>query len=93
VSVRDPGIGLAPDQLPRLFDRFYRVRETASGGDELGVGLYISKHLIEAHGGRIWAESAGPGQGSTFAFTLPLDPALQQPEDAAGDRARRSSSS
>ena len=72
VSVRDSGIGIAPDRLPRLFDRFYRVRETAVGADGLGVGLYISKHLIEAHGGRIWAESAGRGQGSTFSFTLPL---------------------
>jgi PAS domain S-box-containing protein len=78
VSVRDPGIGIAPDQLPRLFDRFYRVRDTAAAADGLGLGLSISKHLIEAHGGRIWAESAGRGQGSTFSFTLPQ----VGPEDA-----------
>lgn len=71
VSVRDSGIGIAPDRLARLFDRFYRVRETAAAADGLGLGLYVSKHLIEAHGGRIWAESAGRGQGSTFSFTLP----------------------
>jgi PAS domain S-box-containing protein/excisionase family DNA binding protein len=71
VSVRDPGIGIAPDRLPRLFDRFYRVRDTAAAAGGLGLGLYISQHLIQAHGGRIWAESAGRGQGSTFSFTLP----------------------
>jgi signal transduction histidine kinase len=70
VRVRDEGLGLAPEELPLLFDRFYR----ASGGRSLagnGLGLYICRAIVAAHGGRIWAESAGPGQGSTFSFTLP----------------------
>ncbi|MGQ9555954.1 MAG: sensor histidine kinase [Anaerolineae bacterium] len=72
VSVSDTGIGIAPEHLQHIFDRFYRVdrsRSRASGGS--GIGLTIAKHLVEAHGGRIWAESSGPGKGSTFTFTLP----------------------
>jgi histidine kinase len=73
VTVSDTGIGIAADHLPHLFTRFYRVdksRSRASGGS--GIGLTIARHLVEAHGGRIWATSAGPGQGSAFCFTLPL---------------------
>jgi len=72
-AVRDTGIGIPPEHLPHIFERFYRVdksRSRAGGGS--GIGLTIAKHLVEAHRGRIWAESAGPGQGSTFIFTLPL---------------------
>jgi signal transduction histidine kinase len=72
-SVIDSGIGIAPDQLPLIFNRFYRVdksRARASGGS--GIGLTIAKHLVEAHGGRIWVESQGEGQGTTFHFTLPV---------------------
>jgi CheY-like chemotaxis protein len=72
VSVQDQGLGIEPGYLPKMFDRFYRANTTASGVKGLGVGLYIARELIEAHGGRIWAESAGPGRGSTFWFTLPL---------------------
>ncbi len=72
VSVRDRGLGMAPEVLPQLFDRFYRVESTAGRVSGLGVGLYIARSLVAAHGGRMWAESAGPGQGSTFTFTLPL---------------------
>jgi signal transduction histidine kinase len=71
-SVRDSGVGIDQDELPRVFERFYRVdksRSRALGGS--GIGLTIAKALVEAMGGRIWAESAGPGQGATFAFTLP----------------------
>jgi signal transduction histidine kinase len=71
--VRDSGAGVAAGDLPHLFERFYRVdkaRARATGGT--GIGLTISKALVEAHGGRIWAESAGLGQGALFAFTLPL---------------------
>jgi signal transduction histidine kinase len=70
VSVADEGDGIAADVLPRLFERYYR----ADRGDDatgLGIGLYISRMLVEAHGGRIWAKSA-PGQGSTFAVALPI---------------------
>lgn len=71
-AVRDTGIGLAPEDRERVFQRFYRVdksRSRASGGS--GIGLTITRYLVEAQGGKIWAESAGLGQGSTFHFTLP----------------------
>ena len=68
ISVQDFGPGIDPDHLPHLFDRFYRANTRSSG---LGLGLYISRILVEAHGGRIWAESQ-PGQGSTFTVSLPL---------------------
>jgi len=73
VVVQDTGIGIAAEHLPHIFERFYRVdksRSRAGGGS--GIGLTIAKHLVEAHGGRIWATSPGPGQGSTFSFTLPI---------------------
>jgi two-component system, OmpR family, sensor histidine kinase BaeS len=71
-NVRDSGVGIAPDDLPRVFERFYRVdksRSRALGGS--GIGLTIAKALVEAMGGRIWAESPGTGQGARFSFTLP----------------------
>jgi signal transduction histidine kinase len=70
VRVSDQGIGMSPDQIERLFQpftRLYRGQEIHG----LGLGLYISKAIAEAHGGRIWVESR-PGQGSTFTVTLPL---------------------
>ncbi len=73
ITITDTGTGILAEHLPHLFTRFYRVdksRSRASGGS--GIGLTIAKHLVEAHGGRIWADSAGRGQGSTFGFTLPL---------------------
>jgi histidine kinase len=73
VAIHDTGIGIATEQLPHLFDRFYRVdksRSRAGGGS--GIGLTIVKHLVEAHRGRVWAHSQGEGQGSTFTFALPL---------------------
>ncbi|MBZ0298416.1 MAG: HAMP domain-containing protein [Anaerolineae bacterium] len=72
-SVQDPGIGLADEDLKRIFQRFYRVdksRARASGGS--GIGLTISQAIIRAHNGSLWAESDGPGQGSTFFFSLPI---------------------
>lgn len=73
VAVQDSGVGLASEHLPHVFERFYRVdksRSRAGGGS--GIGLTIARHLVEAHGGRIWATSPGPGQGSTFSFALPM---------------------
>ncbi len=74
ISVRDNGLGIPLEHLPHLFDRFYRVdksRSRQSGGGS-GIGLTIAKHLVEAQGGRIWADSEGEGRGSVFTFTLPL---------------------
>ncbi len=70
--VQDTGCGVAAQDLPRLFERFYQVSATKAHHAGLGLGLDISKGLVELHGGRIWAESV-PGEGSTFFFTLPLD--------------------
>jgi two-component system phosphate regulon sensor histidine kinase PhoR len=68
-SVRDNGVGIPSEDLERIFERFYKAdRARSSGGT--GLGLSISRHLVEAHGGRIWAEST-EGQGSTFSFTIP----------------------
>ncbi len=73
VTVKDTGIGIPVEHLQHLFTRFYRVdksRSRAGGGS--GIGLTIAKHLVEAHGGHIWAESKGPGKGSSFTFSLPI---------------------
>ena len=72
VRVMDAGPGIAPDALPRLFRRFSRLEGAASTAPGLGLGLYISRALVEAHGGRIWAESE-PGRGATFAFSLSIE--------------------
>ncbi|HEX5417903.1 MAG TPA: ATP-binding protein [Chloroflexota bacterium] len=72
ISVTDQGVGIAADELPKLFTRFYRTREARGKGVAgLGLGLYITRGLVEAHGGRIWAESI-PGKSTTFQFTLPI---------------------
>jgi signal transduction histidine kinase len=72
VSVEDSGIGIPKDQQEHLFERFFRARNAPiSGFGGLGLGLYISRHIVERHGGRIWVESE-TGHGATFRFTLPL---------------------
>jgi two-component system phosphate regulon sensor histidine kinase PhoR len=68
-AIRDTGIGINPEVLPRIFERFYKADRARSGGGT-GLGLSIARHLVEAHGGRIWAESDGL-HGSTFYFSLP----------------------
>jgi signal transduction histidine kinase len=71
ITVQDTGIGIPQEALPHIFERFYRVDKSRSrswGGS--GIGLTISKHLVEAHNGRLTAASPGPGQGSTFTVTL-----------------------
>ncbi len=75
VQVRDQGRGIAADKLPLLFKKFTQVHE--SGGRGTGLGLVICKGIIEAHGGHIWADSPGEGEGATVSFTLPV---------ASGDR-------
>ena len=74
ISVKDTGVGIPPEHLANLFTRFYRVDKSRSrnAGGGSGIGLTIAKHLVEAHGGRIWAESQGDGQGSTFTFSLKI---------------------
>ena len=74
VAVHDSGMGIPPEHLPNVFTRFYREDKSRSrqAGGGSGIGLTIARHLVEAHGGRLWAESQGVGKGSTFTFTLPL---------------------
>jgi signal transduction histidine kinase len=67
VSVKDSGSGINPDITPRLFSKFATASEKGTG-----LGLYISKKIVEAHGGKIWAENNKDGKGATFAFTIPL---------------------
>ncbi|GCF08313.1 ATP-binding response regulator [Dictyobacter arantiisoli] len=106
VSVSDEGIGIASEHLERIFDRFYRIEQASKAHNEhedaalsdepggSGLGLSAARATIEAHRGRIWAESAGPGKGATFFFTLPLNAsryapietltALEEPETSSG---------
>lgn len=71
VSVSDHGVGLPAEELDRLFHPFARLR-TGQAAQGTGLGLYVSKSILRAHGGDLWAESPGPGQGATFVATLPL---------------------
>ena len=83
-SVEDTGVGIPPEHLLHIFERFYRVdksRSRAGGGS--GIGLTIARYLVEAHGGQIQAASDGPGQGSTFSFTLPA-PSMSWKDRAEG---------
>jgi len=73
IEIQDEGIGIPAEHLPHIFTRFYRVdpsRSRAGGGS--GIGLTIARHLVEGHGGRIWAQSSGAGKGSSFTFSLPI---------------------
>ncbi|MDD5383027.1 MAG: HAMP domain-containing sensor histidine kinase, partial [Candidatus Margulisbacteria bacterium] len=72
VSVRDEGLGIDPRDLPHIFDKFYRASKESAERKGTGLGLVVSKSIIKAHGGSIWAVSAGSGQGAVFYFTLPL---------------------
>ena len=78
-SVRDTGTGIPPDKLEMIFERFWQVGQNDRRG--LGLGLYISKCIVQGHGGRIWAECA-PGSGATLFFTLPALPKEPRPEKA-----------
>ncbi|HEX8538325.1 MAG TPA: ATP-binding protein, partial [Cystobacter sp.] len=75
-SVKDTGPGIPAEQLPHLFDRYWQARDKARMGS--GLGLFISRGIIAAHGGHIWVDST-VGVGSTFSFTLPLEPPHHQP--------------
>jgi signal transduction histidine kinase len=94
ITVSDDGIGIPEDELDRIFDRFAQVDGSATRHHEgTGIGLCLAKELVELHGGRIWAESEGPGCGARFCFTLPrgeVDPSEEEDapvakgEDAPG---------
>src|SRR5581483_9388524 len=72
IKVRDTGVGFAPDFVPKLLSRFQsRGRSSTRLGGGLGLGLALAKELVELHGGRITADSAGPGLGAAFTVTLP----------------------
>jgi signal transduction histidine kinase len=73
VSVKDTGTGIDSDIMPRLFTKFASKSQTGTG-----LGLFISKSIIEAHGGRIWAENNPDGKGSTFRFALPIQKPHQE---------------
>jgi two-component system phosphate regulon sensor histidine kinase PhoR len=69
ITVKDNGVGIAAEDLPRIFERFYKAdRARTSGGT--GLGLAIAKHIVQAHGGQIWVRSM-LGKGSNFSFSLP----------------------
>jgi len=73
ISIRDHGRGMSAEVLAHVFERGHRVQERSRGkATSYGLGLYIARRIIEAHRGRIWAESE-PGAGTTFSFTLPVD--------------------
>ena len=76
VAVSDSGSGIASEDMTKIFDRFYRVDSALSRRTQgAGLGLYLVKSVVEAHGGQIWVES-NQGQGSTFVFTLPREPVV-----------------
>ena len=88
VEVQDSGIGLTPEQASRLFRPFEQVHESQvanKGGS--GLGLYITRGILELHGGRIWGESGGPGTGSRFVFEIPTDPPVRPGQGPAEDMA------
>jgi signal transduction histidine kinase len=68
ISIKDTGIGIAPHIFPKLFSKFAVKSEAGSSG----LGLFISKSIVEAHGGKMWAQNNTDGKGATFAFSLPL---------------------
>ncbi len=83
VSIKDTGIGIAQEDLAKLFAKFFRTENAMKLQTEgSGLGLYIAKNIIQAHGGRIWAESE-IGRGSVFHFTLPTDPSLMPQHEVA----------
>ena len=82
VSVSDTGQGMDEKQLSRIFDEFYKADPSRHDLDSSGLGLSIAKLIVEAHGGKIWAESPGLGKGCTVFFTLPLSPSSSQKEEA-----------
>jgi DNA-binding response OmpR family regulator/signal transduction histidine kinase len=77
LSISDQGIGIAPEHLDRIFDRFYRISRGEERATGSGLGLSIVRSTVEAHGGKIWADSPGSGLGTTFFCTLPFTPPVE----------------
>ena len=76
VRVTDNGVGISPPELKRIFKRFYRIPASVAVRTKgSGLGLFIVRSVARKHGGRAYAQSAGPGQGSTFTLLLPAAPA------------------
>ena len=74
VSITDTGIGVRPEEQERIFDAFYQASAGTTGKSPgTGLGLSLTKHLVEQHHGQIWVESEGVGKGSRFSFTIPLE--------------------
>ena len=73
VSIKDTGVGVSREDLSQLFSKFKQLKGSDHARKGTGLGLVVSKGIVEAHGGKIWAESAGENMGSTFYFSLPLD--------------------
>ncbi|MFN8514722.1 MAG: HAMP domain-containing sensor histidine kinase [Chloroflexia bacterium] len=77
--------------IPAIFDRFHRTNTDTIPADDfrhgMGLGLYISREIVERHGGHLWATSPGPTHGSTFTFTLPLTPTATAPVASAAENA------
>jgi signal transduction histidine kinase len=72
ISFTDYGVGIPPENIDKVFNRFYRVNELSTQFSGFGIGLFVSSEIIKQHGGKIWAESI-EGRGSTFYFTLPIE--------------------
>jgi two-component system phosphate regulon sensor histidine kinase PhoR len=84
--VRDTGVGIEPEHLNRVFERFYKTDASRAAGTGTGLGLAIAKHVVLAHDGQIWAESSGYGRGATFRVSLP---ALERAAASPGSSMRR----
>ena len=89
ISVADDGVGVSAERLPYLFRRFFRAEGDGQDGVGAGLGLAVCKGIVEAHGGRIQAESDGPGRGACFTFTLPVSEEVAIPLDPPGQSARQ----
>ncbi|MBV8720349.1 MAG: HAMP domain-containing histidine kinase [Chloroflexi bacterium] len=89
VCVEDSGVGLPPESIGRVFDKFYRVESLMHRNVRgTGLGLAICQQIVQAHRGRIWAESAGLGHGARFCFTLPAAPKVSARRTQSGVHAR-----
>jgi two-component system phosphate regulon sensor histidine kinase PhoR len=89
MRITDTGQGIAADEVERVFERFYQsARQPGESLRGTGLGLSLARHIVEAHGGRMWVESQ-LGQGSTFFFTLPVDQSISLNGHAVRAEARR----